>query len=242
MKKQIYAILLAAAFCTMLPACDAVDSSSQAPSSSADASQTQPQTDSEQATTTPPQATGSRTTELEAALTSTSAVQTTLETEPSTTEAASQIDYKDITNQLMQGLNEIDRLGGGAFTYDPEQIISGGGTTQYAKVSDTRFSNTDDIRAFMSGYLTENMIASRYSNLVDGSLPQFKDIDGALYGNINHVTGCGFAWNGTINIVDSSATTCTAQAEYDDYGAVSQMTLHLVQTADGWRIDSIDLP
>lgn len=108
MKKQIYAILLAAAFCTMLPACDAVDSSSQAPSSSADASQTQPQTDSEQATTTPPQATGSRTTESEAALTSTSAVQTTLETEPSTTEAASQIDYKDITNQLMQGLNEID--------------------------------------------------------------------------------------------------------------------------------------
>ena len=94
----------------------------------------------------------------------------------------------------------------------------------------------------MSGYLTENMIASRYSNLVDGSLPQFKDIDGALYGNINHVTGCGFAWNGTINIVDSSATTYTAQAEYDDYGAVSQMTLHLVQTADGWRIDSIDLP
>jgi hypothetical protein len=146
-------------------------------------------------------------------------------------------EYQDIALQLMNTLNSVDMLGGGAFTFDSSDTFTEN-NREFAKVSDTRFFSTDDIKEFMEYSLTENLISEHYSSLVSGDEAKFVDVNGTLYGDTS-ARGCGFPWTDTpVVISDITDSSFTATAEYDDYGAASLMTLKIVNENGVWKIDS----
>lgn len=171
-----------------------------------------------------------------------SAAETSSVSESDTSVENNEADLTETAKELMYALNEIDRFGGGAFEYDETAIVDGtDGYTQFARVNDDRFKTVSELKNYMNSYLTTDMIEEKYSNIVGGDNPHFKDIDGVLYGNISGARGCGYAWTGNVEIKNASDTAFTAIAEYDDYGAVSDLTINIVLDGGTWKISSVEI-
>ena len=153
---------------------------------------------------------------------------------------ASLSEYSDTAERLMQALNAIDQLGGGNIVFDTSDTITTSDGRTYAKVADTRFFSTDDIREFMEESLTEKMIAQRYSAMVGDSDARYIDTETGLYGD-TAAKGCGFPWTGAVPVIsDITENSFTAAAEYDDYGSTSVLMMHIVLDQGVWKIDAIE--
>ena len=153
---------------------------------------------------------------------------------------ASLSEYSDTAERLMQALNAIDQLGGGNIVFDTSDTITTSDGRTYAKVADTRFFSTDDIREFMEESLTEKMIAQRYSAMVGDSDARYIDTETGLYGD-TAAKGCGFPWTGAVPVIsDIAEDSFTAAAEYDDYGSTSVLMMHIVLDQGVWKIDAIE--
>lgn len=153
---------------------------------------------------------------------------------------ASLSEYSDTAERLMQALNAIDQLGGGNIVFDTSDTITTSDGRTYAKVADTRFFSTDDIREFMEESLTEKMIAQRYSAMVGDSDARYIDTETGLYGD-TAAKGCGFPWTGAVPVIsDITEDSFTAAAEYDDYGSTSVLMMHIVLDQGVWKIDAIE--
>lgn len=153
---------------------------------------------------------------------------------------ASLSEYSDTAERLMHALNAIDQLGGGNIVFDTSDTITTADGRTYAKVADTRFFSTDDIREFMDESLTEKMIAQRYSAMVGNSDARYIDTETGLYGD-TAAKGCGFPWTDAVPVIsDITEDSFTAAAEYDDYGSTSVLMMHIVLDQGVWKIDAIE--
>ena len=162
------------------------------------------------------------------------------ESESESESEASLSDCSDTAERLMQALNAIDQLGGGNIVFDTSDTITTSDGRTYAKVADTRFFSTDDIREFMEESLTEKMIAQRYSAMVGDSDARYIDTETGLYGD-TAAKGCGFPWTGAVPVIsDITEDSFTAAAEYDDYGSTSVLMMHIVLDQGVWKIDAIE--
>ena len=150
----------------------------------------------------------------------------------------SEDNYSEISKELMNALNDIDNLGGGNFPYDPsDSFKSEDGQVEYALVTDERFSVKEDIEKFMEDSLTAGFISERYSGLLD----RYVEKDNKLYGDIA-AKGSGFAWTGADPVIsDITGSSFTADAEYDNYGAVSVLKIKIVSDNGTWKIDSFSV-
>lgn len=153
--------------------------------------------------------------------------------------SSEEIDYDAILKPLLTRLHEVDMIGGGALTYDETTMFTAPGTQmQYAKVVDSRFSTVADLSAFVSEYLTDNMINQRYPYLSSSDSTQFIDVDGSLYMNVGG-RGCGFFWTfAPAQISNATDTSFTAVVEYEDFNDLSYLQLGIVKVGNGWKIDS----
>ena len=154
--------------------------------------------------------------------------------------SAEKTDYEEVLAPLLNGLNEIDRLGACAIVYDESVSFKDTDNSVFYKVSDTRFSETKDLREFMQGYITDNLIKGRYASIVDSDKPLYMDKDGALYVRENGKAG-GFAWTDKkAEISDATDAGFTALKEYDQFGAPATVKLKVKKTADGYRVDALE--
>lgn len=148
-------------------------------------------------------------------------------------------DYQAIAEPLYKGLAELDSFGGSVIDYDSSDTVNIGGRDYY-RVTDSRFTCVADISDYIDEIMTDNLINSRYSFLTQGEDAFFADRDGKLYVR-NQPRGSGFAFSdNSVDISDVSETSFTADRDYDNYGAASKLTIKVVKTDAGWRIDSMD--
>lgn len=209
---KIISILAAASMLTVLSACGSSDNSAEESISSTESSENT--------------AESSQTEDNETSENSDAETQ-----EPQKSED----NYGEISKELMTALNDIDNLGGGNFSYDPsDSFKSEDGQTEYALVTDERFSVKEDIEKYMENNLTAGLIAERYSGLLD----RYAEKDNKLYGD-TAAKGSGFAWTGAEPVIsDVTENSFTVDAEYDNYGEVSVMEIKIVSENGTWKIDS----
>lgn len=155
---------------------------------------------------------------------------------------AEEIDYSGIANELFGALDQIDRLGGTAVPYD-ETVTYTEGDTVFYLLPKMPYTSVADLKEYMESHLTENMIASRYSDIIGTDNPIYIDHDGALYVR-SMARGCGFAFYQEDNapkISDESENGFTARMDFDNYGGKSTLAITVVKDGDFWKIDSMNV-
>ena len=141
----------------------------------------------------------------------------------------------------MGALDYIDRIGGGNIPKDESDTVEKDGM-QFARVY-AQFENTADLEEYMTENLTDELIQSRYSHILDGEQPYYIDADGALYGYIT-AKGCGYPWileggEPVISVTDVTDSSFTAVTKFDNFGGECEMQLDIVFTEGFWKIASI---
>ncbi len=161
-------------------------------------------------------------------------------TEPNTPETqATEPDYEAAAKEGLSALHEIDLLGACAVTCSQETLTKN--DIVYSQVVDflgsVSFQSTTELEDYLSRYLTDSLIQSRYSNLTGGEAPLYTDDNNALYCRENARSG-GFAWLEDLEIQDAQEHSFTAMAAYDDFGASVWMKVQFVWQDGVWKIDS----
>lgn len=143
-------------------------------------------------------------------------------------------------DKLLIALNYIDKIGGGNVTFDMETEFTDENGNTFAKVIDTQFSNTDDLRIYIESHLTEAMINRRYSGILYVDEPRYIDVNGELYGKVAP-TGSGFNFlDKNREISDITDTSFTVYAPFEWYGSTQLMVIHVVLDNGEWKIDSFE--
>ena len=143
-------------------------------------------------------------------------------------------------DKLLTALNYIEKFGGGNVTFDMDTAFTDESGNTFAKVIDTQFSNTDDLRNYIESNLTETMINNRYSGLLYVDEPRYIDIDGELYGKVAP-TGSGFNWlDKDREIADITDTSFTVYVPFEWYGSTKLMIVHVVLDNGEWKINSFE--
>lgn len=164
----------------------------------------------------------------------TAAVVTTTEAHISNTECSK---YAD---KLLIALNYIDRIGGGNVTFDMDTAFTDESGNTFAKVIDTQFSNTDDLRNYIESHLTETMINKRYIEILYVDDPRYIDVNGELYGKVAP-KGSGFNFlNKNREISNITDTSFTLYAEFEWYGSTKLMVINIIYDNGEWKIDSFE--
>lgn len=166
----------------------------------------------------------------------------TEETEATAEPAAAEIDYAATANELFGAFNQIDRLGGTAVPYD-ETVTYTEGEEVFYLLPKMPYTSVADLKEYMESYLTEEMISSRYSNIIGGDNPLYIDHDGQLYVRPN-AKGCGFAFyeeNNEPVISNQSESSFTAQMDYDNFGEKSTLEIEVVKDGELWKINSFNI-
>ena len=169
-------------------------------------------------------------------------------TEGTVTSELSDDYYIENAYEIFDAIHTIDQMGAGSKIEQDSSASfiehytdeNGNGTDyEYALVTDERFSGIEDVDSYIHKYLTDNMINSRYSNILGRT---FIERDGHLYVT-SRAIACGFYWNSDdILISDKTENSFTMSRTYDDFGAVSELRMHMVKSDShpGWKIDSIE--
>lgn len=143
-------------------------------------------------------------------------------------------------DKLLTALNYIEKFGGGNVTFDIDTAFTDESGNTFAKVINTQFANTDDLRNYIESNLTETMINNRYSGLLYVDEPRYIDIDGELYGKVAP-TGSGFNWlDKDREIADITDTSFTVYAPFEWYGSSKLMIVHVVLDNGEWKINSFE--
>lgn len=233
MKKTIFAACLA--FCLLSAGCGSV---------STDSSETSTPT-----TTAAPETTAVSTTETTATAAE-AAAPTTAEANAEPTSAAapesetqSSADRTAPTTEqaqeLIRALNMAERLAGGGLQYDPNTVYTFNGTAYY-KVTSADFANTSEIISYENRYLTQDIIADRYSSIIDGDSPVYIDIDDELCMK-DSAKGFYIFSEAGLTIEKSFEEGCSLLAEYDNFGAKETADIRIVNENGTWKICGISL-
>lgn len=163
--------------------------------------------------------------------------------EPTTEAAAPEqedVDYSGVASELFGALDYIDKIGGTALPYDETVSFTEDGKEFY-KVTDTQFSSTADLKEYIESYMTDDMIASRYSAILDTDSTHYTDHDGGLY-VAPSPKGCGFQYFAEDNapvISNATESSFTAQMDYDDFGGRATLEIAVIKDGDSWKINSL---
>ncbi len=141
---------------------------------------------------------------------------------------------------LADSFNTIEKIYGGNITKDENQKYAYNGT-EYAKVTDSRFTSTDDVKAFMESCLTNEFIAERYPAMFKSEQPWLIDADGALYIK-SAARGAGYAFTGNPQIFSDTAdeNSATMKIAYDNYGQTDMLVFKVKNDSGKWKIDSFE--
>lgn len=139
---------------------------------------------------------------------------------------------------LADSFNTIEKIYGGNISKDENQKYAYNGT-EYAKVADSRFANTDDVKAFMESCLTNEFIAERYPAMFKTEQPWLIDADGALYIK-SAARGAGYTFTGNPQIFSDIAdeNSATMKIAYDNYGQTDMLVFKVKNESGKWKIDS----
>lgn len=142
--------------------------------------------------------------------------------------------------QLLEALNQIDKMGAGSLATDSAKTIQKGQAV-YKKVTDSKYPDTKSIKEYLTDNMTEKMISSRYSALLGTDTPRFIDSSGELY-QLDSAKSGGFAFlDEAPKISDITDTGFAVSARYDDFGAPVTMTIKAVLEEGKWKIDSFHI-
>lgn len=141
---------------------------------------------------------------------------------------------------LIDSFNTVEKIYGGNILKDENQKYTYNGT-EYAKVTDRRFTNTDDVRGLMENYLTAELIGKRYLEMFESENPWLIDVDGALYIKLS-ARGAGYTFIGNIRIYGNSVNEDLAilKVAYDNYGQKDMMIFQVKKDKGRWKIDSFE--
>lgn len=153
-------------------------------------------------------------------------------------ESSQSIDYESILEPLLTALNDIDCIAATSVDFDETDKYTDEIGYEFYRAIDSRFSSVADLDAYLNKYLTENMRKKQFSYIIDDERSLYIDHDGKLY-VCSGGRGCGFEWlDSPAKISDVSENGFTAVKEYDEFGNKSKIELQIVNTGEGWKIDS----
>ena len=220
-KKIIMCIIASAMLCGSIVSCGKSDSSD---------SKKQEKTTT--ATTTVAETTSADTTETET--TSAEADAETTTSEGGDSDAAA--DHLRDAYIMINNLDTIDRIGGGAAVETAATDTKEDGTYMYSKVIDARFPDLEAVKAFVNDAVCGTLV-DRYKFLYEGDAAYFKEFDGILY-FIQTGRGCGFSYNSDPVISDVTDDSFTVDVNFDDFGGNSALTVKAVKENDTWKASS----
>lgn len=141
---------------------------------------------------------------------------------------------------LIDSFNTVEKIYGGNILKDENQKYTYNGT-EYAKVTDKRFTNTDDVRGLMENYLTAELIDKRYLAMFESENPWLIDVDGALYIKLS-ARGAGYTFTGNIQIYGNSVNEDLAilKVSYDNYGQTDMMIFQVKKDRGRWKINNFE--
>lgn len=140
--------------------------------------------------------------------------------------------------ELMEALNNIDRLGASAIPFDEKDVFEAQGTMYY-RILSPMFQSTADVRSYMNEYMTDAWIKERYSSILEAEEPVCIDVDGALYiSNRAKAGGFAFSENDPMIVKDDDGQ-YEILAEFDNYGMGATMHISLKYVEGVWKIDGM---
>lgn len=162
----------------------------------------------------------------------------------------------EIIPALIDGLKRIDSMSRGTDECyaDPETFVQN--NREYAPVhpdaTAARLGGVAGIRTYMQKYLTESLIQTRYSSLLDGDMPRYLERDNALYGatdsiqaylpDYSAVGGFTFALQKKYPAREETIDACEVTLALNTYtNTFSGLRLELMYTNGEWKIDDIQI-
>ncbi|EWM52949.1 hypothetical protein [Ruminococcus flavefaciens] len=139
-------------------------------------------------------------------------------------------------NKLMDALNIIDLVDGGATVDTDSDDVITEGIYSYSRVTDTRFWDIDDVISFVTGHITGDLLY-KYNELYVGDVPMFKEFDGKLY-YLFGARGCGFNYTGDPVITYEDDSSFTFTVPVDNFGEVQTFTVNAVKEDGKWKASS----
>ena len=153
------------------------------------------------------------------------------------TAAAQSAPTKQQAQELIRALDTLERLVGCGLSYDADNVYTVNGTA-YHKVEDPAFATTAAIRSYAEQYLTEEMIAERYSALVGGDQPIYLDGDDGLYMK-DDAKGFYIFSDAAPGIEKTSEEGYSILASFDDFGQAETADIRVVNENGTWKISGI---
>ncbi len=165
------------------------------------------------------------------------------ETEPEMTETEPAINMDQIAAELVEKYyNAYTIVFFGHVDYDPDDyFIVEGSDNHYCKVTDPKYTSVADIESLLESCFTQNVIELKgYKNMLYGEYPKFVEQDGSLYVKERPVSWPVNLTETPSQIEDVSSDAFTAVKEYDNFGMTEHIVFRIINTDNGWRIDSYD--
>ncbi len=150
-------------------------------------------------------------------------------------------DTDHIASELIQDFYKVYTVVGfGRVEFDSEDyIVLQGSDYHYCKVTDQEYTSIADIESLIKSCYTENAIEQKkLITKLHGEYSWFIEQNGSLY-----VKDHPCSW--PVNLTDTPAQIkiisddeFTAIKEYDNFGVTERIVFDIVNTDDGWKIDS----
>ncbi len=150
--------------------------------------------------------------------------------------SAGEKDTDYVASELLLALEQIDKLKTCDIRSNKDISIESNGNSYY-RVTDRNFGSTDDVKKFMSMYLTDSLAEERYSGVTTGSDACLKDGGDGLYvrNKSESVSGLNFTKRPDGSIVYTVSYTMP-----DGFTlSVSGISVEIICDSDLWKINSI---
>ena len=141
--------------------------------------------------------------------------------------------------ELVRALDTLERLVGCGLQNDADSVWTVNGTA-YHKVTDDCFVDTAAIRAYEEKYLTQDIIAERYTAILGGDAPIYLDADDGLYMKDSAKGFYIFSDTG-MTVEKTSEEGYSILAGYDNYGATETADIRIVNANGTWKICGLSL-
>lgn len=141
--------------------------------------------------------------------------------------------------ELIGALSFADRLltSAGVETDETAEYTAEDGTV-YRKSLDSEFTTVDDVRSYITTYMTDTFISSQYSDLYVSEKPQCIDVDGVLYIKYSPM-GCRYSFYQDDPDITPTETGCAVVVKNNNYGAEELVVIEAVKENGGWKINAV---
>lgn len=150
--------------------------------------------------------------------------------------SASEKDYQKVGNDLLTVLDKIEKMSQCTITKNADIKREENGV-EYYKVNDKSFGSLSDLKSYVKVSVTDSLLKERYSSLLDGDAPVFKEFDDGLYVKRRNDPAKGFEWEKNPDKTIKLAVTGKEEGKFKI--AATGYTIEIVDEGGIWKVNAV---